>query len=109
LHLPFEIPAAERVIVEKYIKNNRLATLHSFAKYLIFELPEYSGLLNRSLMVPFRRTEKRQMEFLTEDEFAALKSTCKTDTMLGHRAITRPFHKFFILAKEGEILDNDRN
>jgi DNA repair protein RadC len=22
---------------------------------------------------------------------------------------TRPFHKFFILAKEGEILDNDRN
>ena len=53
--------------------NSRLAALHSFVKYLIFELPEYSGLLNRSLMVPFRKATKRQMEFLTEDEFSALK------------------------------------
>ena len=65
--------------------NNRLAALHSFAKYLIFEIPEYSGLLNRSLMVPFRKAEKRQMEFLTEDEFDALKNACKTDTTLGRR------------------------
>ena len=65
--------------------NNRLAALHSFVKYLIFELPEYSGLLNRSLMVPFRKTEKRQMEFLTEDEFTALKGTCKMETVLGRR------------------------
>ena len=65
--------------------NNRLAALHSFAKYLIFELPEYSGLLGRSLNVPYRKSEKRQMEFLTEDEFAALKNACETDTALGHR------------------------
>ena len=65
--------------------NNRLAALHSFVKYLNFELPEYSGLLNRSLMVPFRKTEKRQIEFLTEDEFTALKNACKTDTDLGQR------------------------
>ncbi len=67
--------------------NSRLAALHSFVKYLIFELPEYSGLLNRSLMVPFRKAEKRQMGFLTEDEFAALKSACNTDTALGCRDI----------------------
>lgn len=65
--------------------NSRLAALHSFVKYLIFELPEYSGLLNRSLMVPFRKATKRQMEFLTEDEFSALKNACKTDTVLGRR------------------------
>ena len=65
--------------------NNRLAALHSFVRYMLFELPEYSGLLNRSLMVPFRKTAKRQMEFLTEDEFAALKNACKTDTALGRR------------------------
>ncbi len=47
--------------------NSRLAALHSFVKYMIFQLPEYSGLLNRSLMVPFRKTVKRQMEFLTEE------------------------------------------
>lgn len=65
--------------------NSRLAALHSFVKYMIFELPEYSGLLNRSLMVPFRKTDKRQMAFLTEDEFAALKNVCMTDTTLGCR------------------------
>jgi len=65
--------------------NNRLAALHSFAKYLIFELPEYSGLLTRSLKVPFRKDEKRQMEFLTEDEFAAFKAACETVTALGRR------------------------
>ena len=65
--------------------NNRLAALHSFIKYLSFELPEYSGLLNRSLMVPFRKTERRQMEFLTEDEFSAMKNACDTDTALGCR------------------------
>ena len=65
--------------------NIRLAALHSFVKYLSFELPEYSGLLNRSMMVPFRKVEKRQMEFLTEDEFTAMKNACKTDAPLGCR------------------------
>lgn len=65
--------------------NSRLAALHSFIKFLSFELPEYSGLFNRCLMVPFRKVEKRQMEFLTEDEFAALKNTCESDTELGRR------------------------
>lgn len=65
--------------------NSRLASLHSFIKFLSFELPEYSGLLNKSLMVPFRKVEKRQMEFLTEDEFAALKNTCESNTELGRR------------------------
>ena len=57
--------------------NSRLATLHSFIKYLMFELPEYSGLLSRSLMVPSQKSEKRQMEFLTEEEFVALKMPVK--------------------------------
>ncbi len=65
--------------------NSRLAALHSFVKYLIFELPEYNELLNRSLMVPFRKAQKRQMEFLTEDEFAAMKNACATDSALGRR------------------------
>lgn len=65
--------------------NNRLAALHSFINYLLFERPEYSALLSRSLAVPFRKTQRRQMEFLTEDEFMALKGACKTNTALGSR------------------------
>lgn len=65
--------------------NNRLAALHSFANYLIFELPEYGGLLSRSLSIPFRICEKKQMGFLTVEEFEAMKTACKTKTTLGRR------------------------
>jgi len=65
--------------------NNRLAALHSFLKFLSFELPEYSGLLSRSLMIPFRKEEKRQMEFLSKEEFQALLDACEIGTELGRR------------------------
>lgn len=65
--------------------NNRLAALHCFAKFLIFELPDYSDLLNRSLSVPYRKTQRRQVDVLTESEYAALKNACKTQTVLGCR------------------------
>jgi integrase/recombinase XerD len=64
--------------------NNRLAALHSFLKFLSFELPEYSGLLTRSLMIPFRKEEKRQMEILLKEEFQAMQDVCET-TVLGRR------------------------
>jgi integrase/recombinase XerD len=65
--------------------NNRLSAIHSFIKYLSFEIPEYSGTLERGLMVPFRKEEKRQMDFLTKEEFNALLDVCDTDTDLGRR------------------------
>jgi len=65
--------------------NARLSGLHSFLRFLSFEIPEYSGLLNRSLMIPYRKEEKRQMDFLTKDEYQALADACGQDTELGCR------------------------
>ena len=65
--------------------NNRLSAISSFIKFLSFEIPEYSCLLNRSLMIPYRKEEKRHMDFLTKDEYQALVNSCKVDTELGCR------------------------
>jgi site-specific recombinase XerD len=65
--------------------NNRLSAISSFIRFLSFEIPEYSGLLNRSLMIPYRKEEKREMDFLTKDEYQALCNVCETGTELGCR------------------------
>ena len=65
--------------------NNRLSALCSFIKFLSFEIPEYSGLLNRSLMIPYRKEEKRGMDFLSQEEYRAIVDVCEKDTELGLR------------------------
>jgi site-specific recombinase XerD len=65
--------------------NLRLSAIGSFLRFLSFEIPEYSGLLSRNLMIPYRKEEKRQMDFLTKDEYQALTDVCKRDTKLGLR------------------------
>jgi len=65
--------------------NIRLSAINSFLKFLSFEIPEYSGLLSRSLSIPFRREDKRQMNFLTKGEYQALVDACDLDYLLGRR------------------------
>ena len=65
--------------------NTRHSAIGSFLKFLSFELPEYSGLISRSLMIPYRKEEKRQMDFLTKDEYQALYNSCEKGSELGHR------------------------
>jgi len=65
--------------------NVRLSAINCFLKFLSFEIPEYSGLLSRSLMIPYRKEEKREMDFLTKDEYQALLGACEPDSELGRR------------------------
>jgi len=65
--------------------NVRHSALSCFMKYLCFEIPEYSGLLSRSLMIPFRKEDRRQMDFLNKDEYHALLDACDTKSELGRR------------------------
>ena len=65
--------------------NARLSAISCFLKYLSFEMPEYSGLLSRSLMIPYRKEDKKGMDFLTKDEYQALMDVCESDTGLGRR------------------------
>jgi site-specific recombinase XerD len=65
--------------------NVRLAAISSFLRFLSFEIPEYSGLLSRSLMIPYRKEEKRLMDFLTKEEYQALMDACESNSPLGRR------------------------
>lgn len=65
--------------------NVRHSAINCFLRFLSFEVPEYSGLLSRSLMIPYRKEEKRQMDFLTKEEYQALLDACDPDSMLGRR------------------------
>jgi site-specific recombinase XerD len=65
--------------------NARLSAINSFLRFLIFEIPEYSGLLSRSLMIPYRKEEKRAMDFLTKEEYQALCDACEPASNLGRR------------------------
>ena len=65
--------------------NARLSAIGSFLRYLTFEIPEYSGLLSRSLMIPYRKEEKRELDFLTKEEYQALYDACESDSKLGRR------------------------
>lgn len=65
--------------------NNRLAALHAFLHFMSFEKPEYSATIQRSLMIPFRKAEKQQMDFLTKEEIDALLNACAMQEVLGRR------------------------
>ena len=65
--------------------NNRLSAILSFLRFLSFEIPEYSSLISQSLMIPFRKTEKQTMDFLTKDEYQALQEACNLTSDLGRR------------------------
>ena len=65
--------------------NVRLSAISSFLRFLSFEVPEYSGLLSRSLSIPYRKEEKHEMDFLTKDEYQALVDACQPNSELGRR------------------------
>jgi len=65
--------------------NNRLAAIHAFLHFMSFEKPEYSATIQRSLMIPFRKAEKRQIGFLTKEEIDALLDACSMKDSLGRR------------------------
>jgi len=65
--------------------NVRHSAINCFLKFLSFEIPEYSGLLSRSLSIPYRKEITRQMDFLAKDEYQALLDSCEHDTELGKR------------------------
>jgi len=65
--------------------NNRLAAIRSFMGYVAQIEPEYSGIVNRALMIPMQKHETPTMDFITKDEFQAMLDTCITSKPLGSR------------------------
>lgn len=66
-------------------RNNRLSALHAFFRYVSISEPALGLQCQRILAMPAKRYERRPVEFLTEDECAALVAAPNLSTWIGRR------------------------
>ena len=66
-------------------RNVRLSALHTFFRYVALEEPSYALHCQRVLAIPSKRCERRPVEFLVEEEIAALVAAPDPTTWLGRR------------------------
>lgn len=66
-------------------RNNRLAAIHSFFRYVSYSEPAYAELCYRNLAIPSKRFERRPIEFLTREEINALLAAPDKVTWIGRR------------------------
>ena len=66
-------------------RNTRLAALRAFFRFVAYAEPACSLQCQRVLAIPTKRHERRPVEFLTEDETAALVAAPDQATWIGRR------------------------
>jgi site-specific recombinase XerD len=66
-------------------RNHRLSALHAFFRYVSLSEPAFSMQCQRILAIPAKRFERGPVEFLTEEESAALLSAPNAHTWIGRR------------------------
>jgi site-specific recombinase XerD len=66
-------------------RNIRLSAIHAFFRYVALEEPAQALLCQRVLAIPAKRHERRCVEFLTEQETAALIAAPDPTTWIGRR------------------------
>jgi len=87
-------------------RNARLAALHTLAKFLVTEHPQHMSTLQAVLAVPFKRGARSMpMEYLEQEEVAALLASIDRSTALGQRDYALFALMFNTGARVQEILD----
>jgi len=66
-------------------RNTRLAAIHAFFKFVALSEPELLQHCQRILAIPTKRHERRPVDFLTEQEAAALIAAPDVETWIGRR------------------------
>jgi site-specific recombinase XerD len=66
-------------------RNLRLTAVRSFFRFVSFEEPAHSALIQRVLAIPSKRHDKRQVNFLTRSEIEAALAAPDRTTWLGRR------------------------
>ena len=69
-------------------RNLRLTAIRSFFRFVSFEEPAHSALIQRVLAIPSKRHDKRQVHFLTRPEIEAVLAAPDRTTWLGRREHT---------------------
>lgn len=66
-------------------RNLRLTAIRSFFRFVSFEEPAHSALIQRVLAIPSKRHDKREVHFLTHPEIEAILAVPDRTTWLGRR------------------------
>jgi integrase len=90
-------------------RNLRLTAIRSFFRFVSFEEPAHSALIQRVLAIPSKRHDKRQVHFLTRPEIEAILAAPDRTTRLGRRD-----HTLLLLAAQtglrlSELIGLDRD
>ena len=90
-------------------RNLRLTAIRSFFRFVSFEEPAHSALIQRVLAIPSKRHDKRQVHFLTRPEIEAILAAPDRTTWLGRRD-----HTLLLLAAQtglrlSELIGLDRD
>ena len=90
-------------------RNLRLTAIRSFFRFVSFEEPAHSALIQRVLAMPSKRHDKRQVHFLTRSEIEAILAVPDRITWLGRRD-----HALLLLAAQtglrlSELINLDRD
>ena len=84
-------------------RNLRLTAIRSFFRFVSFEEPAHSALIQRVLAIPSKRHDKRQVHFLTRPEIEAVLAAPDQTTWLGRRD-----HTLLLVAAQTGFLDGPR-
>jgi site-specific recombinase XerD len=76
-------------------RNLRLSAIHSFFRYIAFELPTHSEQIQRVLAIPSKRFSRTLVPFITRPEVEALLAVPNRRTWFGRRD-----HAFILLAAQ---------
>jgi integrase/recombinase XerD len=69
-------------------RNLRLTAIRSFFRFVSFEEPSYSAQIQRVLVIPSKRHDKRQVDFLARPEIEAILSVPDRISWIGRRDYT---------------------
>ncbi len=69
-------------------RNLRLTAIRSFFRFVSFEEPAHSALIQRVLAIPTKRDDKRHVNFLTRPEIEAILAVPERTTWIGRRDYT---------------------
>jgi site-specific recombinase XerD len=66
-------------------RNTRLSSIRSFFKYVAYEEPSLSGLVQRVLAMPKKRFKRKSIEYFTRPEMDAILEAPDQSTQMGRR------------------------
>ena len=89
-------------------RNQRLAALHAFVRYLQVEAPEHMLHCQRLLAIPFKRHDRPALHYLSADQMRAILSRPDLGTPIGRRDLSLLSVLYDTAARVQEVIDLTR-